>query len=163
LNDPEESLSSFFDVFEPLKQKLGPTLIQLPPALKFNAEKAENLYLFCKKKYNYYSFAIEVRHQTWLSKESILLMKKYNIAFVISQSGTDFPYAELVTAQHIYVRFHGPRERYASNYSEEELVNFSNMFHQWKLNGHTVWAFFNNDIHGYAIENAKRLKELCNA
>ncbi len=85
LNDPEESLSSFFDVFEPLKQKLGPTLIQLPPALKFNAEKAENLYLFCKKKYNYYSFAIEVRHQTWLSKESILLMKKYKIAFVISQ------------------------------------------------------------------------------
>ena len=53
---------------------------------------------------------MEVRHQTWFSDESLALMKKYNIALVISQSGDKFPYKETVTADHIYVRFHGPRE-----------------------------------------------------
>lgn len=89
-------------------------------------------------------------------------MKKYNIAFVISQSGAGFPYAEIVTAQHIYVRFYGPRELYASSYSDEELAGFAKMFKQWEKDGHSIWAFFNNDIHGYAIENARKLVQLCN-
>ena len=161
LNDPEESLARFFEVFAPLKRKLGPVLIQLPPALAFNYQKAEHLYHLCNKKYSYYRFALEVRHQSWTEEPSISLMKKYNIAFVISQSGIGFPYAELVTAQHIYVRFHGPRELYASSYSDRELTDFAILFKQWKQAGHSVWAFFNNDIHGYAIENAKRLDKLC--
>jgi len=161
LNDPEESFEKFFDVFTPLKRKLGPVLIQLPPSLHFNFEKAEHLYKLCKKKYSYYRFAMEVRHQSWLEKESMDLMKRYNIAFVIAQSGTGFPYAENVTAQHIYVRFHGPQQLYASSYSDEELQAFANLFIQWKNDGHSVWAFFNNDVFGYAIVNAKRLMEMC--
>ena len=30
-----------------------------------------------------------------------------------------------VTAQHIYVRFHGPQQLYASSYSDEQLENFA--------------------------------------
>jgi uncharacterized protein YecE (DUF72 family) len=88
-------------------------------------------------------------------------MKQYNMAFVISQSGTGFPYAELVTAKHIYIRFHGPEALYASSYSEEQLKDFAAMFINWKKQGHSVFAFFNNDIFGYAVQNAKRLIELC--
>jgi len=161
LNDPEESFEKFFDVFTPLKKKLGPVLIQLPPSLHFHIDKAEHVYKLCKTKYKYYRFAMEVRHQSWLEKESLDLMKQYNIAFVIAQSGTRFPYAEYVTAQHIYVRFHGPQQLYASSYTEEQLQNFANLFRQWQDEGHTVWAFFNNDVFGYAIENAKRLIEMC--
>ena len=161
LNDPEESFERFFETFTPLKRKLGPVLIQLPPALAFEHEKAETLYKLCRRKYAYYSFAMEVRHVTWLSGESIALMKQYNIAFVISQSEGRFPYEEFVTAQHIYIRFHGPRELYASSYSDEDLLKYATMFKEWKKNGHTVWAFFNNDIHGYAIDNAKTLLRMC--
>jgi len=102
-----------------------------------------------------------VRHASWLEKESLDLMKKYNMAFVIAQSGTAFPYAENITAQHIYVRFHGPQQLYASSYSEEQLLNFATLFKQWKNEGHSIWAFFNNDVFGYAFENAKRLIQLC--
>ena len=161
LNDPEESLERFFNAFVPLKRKIGPVLIQLPASLSFNIDKAECLYRICKRKYAYYRFAMEVRHNSWLNEESINLMKQYNIAFVISQSGTGFPYAELVTAQHIYVRFHGPEALYASGYSENQLEDFANLFLKWKQEGHSVWAFFNNDIHGYAVKNAIRLIELC--
>jgi uncharacterized protein YecE (DUF72 family) len=161
LNDPEESFIPFFDVFAPLKRKLGPVLIQLPPSLHFHIDKAEHLYKLCKKKYAYYRFAMEVRHASWLEKESLDLMKQYNMAFVIAQSGTYFPYAENITAQHIYVRFHGPQQLYASSYSDEQLNNFAILFKQWESEGHSVWAFFNNDVFGYAIENAKRLMEMC--
>lgn len=160
LNDPEETLQRFFDVFAPLKRKLGPVLVQLPPFLKFNAEKAEALYKIFKKQYHYYKFAMEVRHETWMSPESIALMKSYNIALVISQSGSGFPYSELVTAQHIYIRFHGPGALYASSYSDEQLEYYATAFKKWMKAGHNIWAFFNNDIYGYAIGDAKRLRAL---
>ena len=104
---------------------------------------------------------MEVRHPSWLEKESLDLMKQYNISFVIAQSGINFPYAEIVTAKHVYVRFHGPQQLYASSYSDEQLENFAALFKQWKKQGQSIWAFFNNDVFGYAIENAKRLTEMC--
>ena len=159
LNDPEESFEKFFDVFEPLKKKLGPVLIQLPPSLHFNYEKTEHLYKLCKQ-YADYSFAMEVRHATWLGEESISLMKQYNIAFVISQSGVGFPYEEIVTADDVYVRFHGPAQLYASAYSDEHLMHYAKLFKQWNEEGHSIWAFFNNDVFGYAFNDAKRLENM---
>lgn len=161
LNDPEESLEKFFSAFEPLKDKIGPVLVQLPASVAFHPEKALGLYAILKEIYPTYRFAMEVRHQSWLSAESIALMKEYNIAFVISQSGTGFPYAELVTAQHIYIRFHGPGALYASDYSEKQLQDFADLFKGWKKDKHSIWAFFNNDINGFAFKNAARLKQLC--
>jgi uncharacterized protein YecE (DUF72 family) len=157
LNDPEEPMEKFFTAFAPLKRKTGPVLVQLPRSVAFKKDKAEHFYALCKKEYSYYQFAMEVRHDSWLSKESIDLMKAYNIAFVISQSGSGFPYAELVTAQHIYVRFHGPGALYASGYTDEQLKEFASLFKRWKKDGHSTWAFFNNDIHGYAVKDAQRL------
>lgn len=163
LNEPEESLEKFFTAFAPLKRHIGPVLIQLPPSLAFNEEKATSLYKILKADYSYYRFALEPRHNSWLTEKSISLLKKYNIAFVISQSGSRFPYGEFITAEHIYIRFHGPKELYASCYSDSQLKEFALRFQQWKKEGHSVWAFFNNDIHGYAIENGKKIKRLVGA
>lgn len=157
LNDPEDTLDRFFDVFHPMQKKMGPVLIQLPPFLKFNYNKAEQLYYLLKGKYKQYSFVMEVRHETWMHEDSLTLMTKYDIGLVISQSGVEFPYSEMITAKNIYVRFHGPKGLYASSYSDEMLKKFASKFKQWTKEGHVVWAFFNNDIHGYAIGDAKRL------
>src|SRR2546423_6227483 len=97
LKDPEESLERFFYVFEPIKKMMGPVLIQLPPALKFNYDTAEHLYSILKRKYKAYEFVMEVRHDTWLQEDSLTLMTKYDLGFVISQSGDEFPYAEIIT------------------------------------------------------------------
>ena len=37
------------------------------------------------------------------------------------------------------------------------LNAFAGKFKEWVKQGHVVWAFFNNDIHGYAVEDANRL------
>lgn len=160
LKEPEEPLERFFDVFEPMRNKMGPVLVQLPPSLKFNYDVADNFYGVLKRHYHTYRFAIEVRNETWMTEESFTLMAKYDIAFVISQSGSAFPYAETVTSKDVYVRLHGPAELYASSYSKQQLQAFANLFKKWHREKHTVWAFFNNDVHGYAIENGLTLTKL---
>jgi len=160
LHEPEEPLQRFFDVFDLIKKHLGPVLIQLPPSLTFDQDKAIHFFKLLQTTYKDYDFVLEVRHATWLEKEPLALMKKYNIGFVISQSGVGFPYSETITAENIYVRFHGPDKLYASSYSNEMLQGFSKKFKKWIKEGHTLWVFFNNDWYGYAINNAEFLKEL---
>ncbi|RFM30650.1 DUF72 domain-containing protein [Deminuibacter soli] len=160
LHDPEVPLQRFFDVFDRMQSKMGPVLLQLPPSLRFNPAICENLFSLLKKQYHQYDFALEVRHESWLQQESISLMKHYHIAFVVAQSGKGFPYAEYSTAKHMYIRFHGPEGLYNSAYTGKQLQYFAAHIKEWRNSGHNVWAFFNNDISGYAIENARQLLTL---
>ena len=41
LNDPDVPLQKFFDIFDLMKDRLGPVLIQIPPSLSFNREKVD--------------------------------------------------------------------------------------------------------------------------
>jgi uncharacterized protein YecE (DUF72 family) len=160
LKNPEEPLQLFFEVFEPIEHMLGPVLIQLPPSLKYEPAVVEAFFEILKHKYNKYKFAIEARHITWLEKEPIKLMKKFNVAWVISQSGVGFPYLEEITADNIYVRFHGPGKLYASSYPDQMLRAYSVKFKKWIKEGHSIWAYFNNTYQGIALNNANTLKEM---
>jgi uncharacterized protein YecE (DUF72 family) len=160
LKEPEEPLERFFSIFEPMQQKMGPVLLQLPPSLAFDPEVAGHLFKLLKKDYAARSFALEVRHKSWLEPEALGLMKHYSIALVLSESGNRFPYAELVTARSIYIRFHGPNGRYNTSYDEATLQRFARLFLPWQHQGHELWIFFNNDFYGYAIQNALRLEAL---
>ena len=160
LLEPEEPLERFITAIEPVKHLCGVVLLQLPPSLAFDYERADYLFSLLKKEYNDYQFALEMRHSSWLEIDSISLLTKYEIAFVISQSGNRFPYAEMITAKNIYVRFHGPDALYASSYSDDSLRYYAAKFLQWQKEGHTVWAYFNNDINGHAIANANALMNM---
>lgn len=161
LRDPEEPLERFFGIFEPMQKQMGPVLIQLPSMLHFHYDIADHFFKLLQRTYRNYEFVIEVRHQSWLQEEALTLMARYEIGIVISQSGNHFPYTEMVTAKNIYVRFHGPAELYASAYSNDDLQYFADRFKSWVKEGHEIWAFFNNDIHGYAPTDALRLIEYC--
>jgi uncharacterized protein YecE (DUF72 family) len=160
LTGPEEPLQSFFEVFEPMKSRMGPVLVQLPPSLHFNYDKAAYFYELISKKYKDYEFVLEARHQSWLEDDSLTLMAKYNIGMVIAQSGERFPYSEMVTDRNIYVRFHGPKELYASPYTDEQLESFAAKFRNWMAEGHDIWVYFNNDFYGHAFRDAAKLRKL---
>ncbi len=159
LREPEEPLARFFSIFAPLKAQCGPVLVQLPDMLRFNAGVAEHFYAALSA-YEGYRIALEVRHDSWLIGESLRLMEAYQIALVINQSGVHWPYTETVTSRDVYLRFHGPRALYASAYSDEELTLYASKMRLWASEGREVWAFFNNDIHGYAPRDAARLQRL---
>ncbi|MET7259334.1 DUF72 domain-containing protein [Dyadobacter fermentans] len=158
LHDPEEPLERFFNVFGPFKKHLGPVLVQLPANSRYHADTAEAFYEETVQ-YKGFRFALEVRHPSWFSEESIGLMKKYRITLVFSQADR-FPYHEEITAKDIYLRFHGPTSLYSSSYSDDILEDYAEKFATWADDGHEVWAFFNNDVGGYALENGKKLQDL---
>ena len=74
----------------------------------------------------------------------------------------DWPCVEEITANSVYLRFHGGESLYGSNYSDEELKSWAKKAKKWLNEGKTVYAYFNNDAYGYAVKNALRLKELVN-
>jgi uncharacterized protein YecE (DUF72 family) len=63
-------------------------------------------------------------------------------------------------ASFVYLRRHGPRGNYRGGYSERELQRDAGNIRGGLRRGKTVFAYYNNDVEGHAIDNARRLKEL---
>jgi uncharacterized protein YecE (DUF72 family) len=158
----EGALQKYFDVFEGMKERLGPVLIQLPPGLSYDKSLIINFFDIIKEKYRHYRFAVEARNKSWINDSFLDLLSQHGIAFVIADSGNRFPYYETVTAGFVYLRFHGPEQLYASDYSENDLKLYAEKIINWLDEDKEVWVFFNNDYHGYAIKNAGRLREIIN-
>jgi uncharacterized protein YecE (DUF72 family) len=160
LYDVDEALTKFFSLFEGMKEKLGPVLVQLPPGLSFDEPRIVYFLELLKQQYNQYHYALEIRNKTWINDRFFDLLSHYGAAFVIADSGKRYPYYETVTTDFVYLRLHGREQLYASDYSENDLQQYAERIAVWLNDGKKVWVFFNNDFHGYAVKNAERLKEI---
>lgn len=85
------------------------------------------------------------------------ILKEHNIAFCIADTAGRYPTCEELTADFAYIRLHGPRKLYASQYREEELLAWAEKVNAWSKG---AFIYFDNDDKVYAINNAKRLKEI---
>jgi uncharacterized protein YecE (DUF72 family) len=147
----------FLDNALTLKEKLGPILFQFPPSFRATLENIKRLEALFKilRGTTPRKFAFEFRHESWCGKNIHNLLKKYNVAWVIADSPR-YPKAEVVTADFVYVRMHGSRVLFSSKYTKKELSSLAQKIKKW-LKTADVYVYFNNDAHGYAIENAKTL------
>ena len=57
-------------------------------------------------------------------------------------------------------RFHGTAGKYHGRYSDEALIEWTDWICEQRKQGRSVWCYFNNDIHGHAIEDARTLKSM---
>lgn len=130
-------------------------LWQLPPGMKADLERLKK---FLEILPNEWRQAFEFRDKSWLNEKIYELLKDYNCALVI-QDSPYWPTAEVVTADFVYLRFHGRQSLYASCYSDSELDFLSKKMKQWLKKGLDVYGYFNNDAQGYAIDNARTLKK----
>jgi uncharacterized protein YecE (DUF72 family) len=160
LTEPETTLPPFFERMLLLEPQLGPFLIQLPPSLAFDMEVAGKFFEELRARYGSYAFALEARHASWMTEEAIDLLRRMEIAWVIADSGKRFIRGAYITSPHIYIRFHGPDGSYATSYTEAAMKAYAEKISEWVKQGHTVWAFFNNTDHEYALENARTLANL---
>ncbi len=158
LKNIEEPLNLFFGRASALKEKLGMILWQLPPSLKEDTKRLEQ-FLKLLKAQSKSRYTFEFRNQSWFTEEIYKILKKYNAALCIADSPS-FPKEEVVTADFVYVRFHGGTELYGSNYSDKELSNWAQKIKKWTKQNLDVYCYFNNDAYGYAIANAKTLINL---
>jgi len=143
-----------------LKEKLGPILFQFPSNFQATPENIKRLEAFLKFiSNNRLRFAFEFRHQSWCQDKTYKILKKYNTAWVIADSPR-YPKVEQVTTDFVYLRLHGSKILFSSKYSKKELKDFAQKIKKWLKQNKDVFVYFNNDAYGYAVENAKTLKNL---
>lgn len=156
LKAPKESLGMLFDNVSGLKEKLAAILWQLPPGFRADLRRLEGFLKLLKKRKARQAF--EFRHESWFNKEVYSLLREYNACLCIAHSGR-FPCVREVTADFLYLRFHGGSPiLYSANYSDKELKEWADFAKRHKSKD--IFAFFNNDACGYAVKNALKFKEL---
>jgi len=154
LKDPEEPLERFLENAEGLGPKLGPLLFQLPPHWKPDLGRLRGLLALRPRRRR---FAVEFREAAWCTDEVFSILKEGNAALCLHDGLPDCPPA--VTADFVYLRFHG-RSAPGGRYTRSALSDWAERIGRWRRDSLDVYAYFNNDAHGYAVENARELIEL---
>ncbi|HZQ18388.1 MAG TPA: DUF72 domain-containing protein [Terriglobales bacterium] len=156
LKDPEDSIKLFFSRAKHLGPHLGPTLFQLPPKWKADAGR---LAAFCELLPPKHRYVIEFRDDSWYTAQIHQLLQRNNIALCL-HDWRSADWARELTADFAYIRFHGTNGKYAGNYPEHMLQHWAEQIHSWGERLSQVFAYFNNDIGGHAIRNAKSLRAM---
>ena len=161
LANSTEHVCTFLENANGLEDKLKVVLFQLPPYWQFNASRLDDLFLYLNQQNIIPNLkcAIEIRNPTWNCETCHEILKKYNVALVFS----DWPGCSIespITADIVYIRRHGPGNLYGSNYPNTYLKRQSSRIITYPQSVKNVFVYFNNDALGYALQNARKLKEL---
>ncbi|RIK41890.1 MAG: DUF72 domain-containing protein [Chloroflexi bacterium] len=155
LKEPEEPLDCFFTRAVKLGSILGPILYQLPPRWRVNLPRFEHFLAALPPGYQH---VVEFREPSWLHEDLFRLMEQSGVAHCLH----DMPPLQVplrVTAPPVYIRFHGD-PAHGGNYPQETLEVWATRIADWQRQGLDIFVYFNNDIGGYAVQNAQTLKSL---
>jgi uncharacterized protein YecE (DUF72 family) len=144
---------------EPLANKISVYLCQLPPSLRADEAMLERLAAFGQVT-GAARVAYELRHMSWFEPAVLEQLARLRVCVVQAESSR-YPHtpAGYSPAPFAYYRFHGPRELYGSQYTDEELDYWAGLIRAELAAGKDVYAYFDNDFQAFAIEDAKRLRE----
>lgn len=153
------SIRNFFSRAGRLKEKLGPVLFQLPPRWKVNTERFAD---FLSRLPTGHRYTFEFRNDTWYHPDIYDLLRQYNCAFCIYELEHHLSPVE-VTADFVYIRLHGPGNKYEGSYTRAALKKWAKRCLLWQQEKKDVYVYFDNDQAGYAAFNAHQLLELTGA
>ncbi len=206
LRDVEIPLANFFasGVLK-LGEKLGPILWQFPKQLGFLPERFERFlellpcdirqaaklarhhdenvrgrtWIPARVRHNRaIRHAFETRHPSYVCDEFVAMLHRHNVAWVFADTAKQYPYAEDITADFVYVRLHGSTQLYASRYTDDELAWWARRIRIWLAGGEAadaircshvepasrtsrdVYVYFDNDANAHAPFDAMRLREM---
>jgi uncharacterized protein YecE (DUF72 family) len=155
LKDCDEAVNNFMSRAVILKEKLGPLLYQLPPVLHRDDDR---LTAFLNILPQGMKHAIEFRHNSWFEEEVFDILRKYHVGFCIF----DMPKLTspiIATEDFAYIRFHGSGSLYSSRYSDKEMADWAKKISRLAKKLKEVYIYFNNDVAGYALENAATIRD----
>jgi uncharacterized protein YecE (DUF72 family) len=187
LSGIETPLANFFaSGVLALDQKLGPILWQLPPSLGFNTDRMEAFFAqlprtagsaakiasdhdqrvsddhaLTKARHPRHRLrhAIEVRHESFRTREFYKLLSRHKIALVVADNPGKWPIITEITTDLMYVRLHGHDQLYTSGYSDRELDEWATKIISWVEQGCDVYAYFDNDAKVHAPFDAMSLMD----
>ena len=183
-----------------LEDKLGSFLWQFPPNFPFEATRLERFLAllpptvedavalarehdarvkapWCEtQRMGRLRHAVEIRHRSFCTPEFPDILRRHGVALVISDAVADWPYAEDVTADFLYLRLHGTETLYSGAYSEAALKRWARRIAAWAGGGEPrdarriaktpltrtsrdLYCYFDNDQKVQAPFDAQRLKQ----
>jgi uncharacterized protein YecE (DUF72 family) len=157
LSDPRAWLANHLDRMDRLGPARGPTLVQLPPRWKANPGRLDDFLALAPTDHRW---AVEVRDPSWLSEAVFDVLRDHQAALCIHDLLPDHPRA--LTASWTYLRFHGPdagRHPYRGAYTGRRLRGVADWINDLLATGHDVYAYFNNDVGGAAVADARWLRD----
>ncbi len=157
LNIGRDSVERSYGTMTGLGSKLAVVLVQLPPRMRFDEERADRFFRMVARRRRRH--ALEARDASWFSEDALAFLRRRNVALVIGDT-PQWPTHIATTSDLVYLRFHGPERLYASNYSDDALREWAERINVWRAEGRDVFAYFNNDEQALAVRNALRLREL---
>ena len=182
-----------------LDAKLGPFLWQFPPTFRFDAERLERFLSllpmrtqaavalaeqhdarvkapwFDVQRDRPLRHAVEIRHASFCVPEFVAILRRHRAALVVSDAVADWPYAEDVTADFVYLRLHGAETLYGGAYTDAALDRWAARIDAWAAGGQPqdatlistarararkhrdVFCYFDNDQKVKAPFDAQRL------
>lgn len=201
LADVEVALANFFaSGILRLNEKLGPILWQLPQRMRFDQPRLEAFLLLlprtladaaaCARGHDArvegrawtevehqgpLLHAVESRDASFRCPEYVELLRRHNVASVVSDGAGRWPIVYDVTADFVYVRLHGSYQLYGSSYSDTELDTWAARVRSWQrgkrprgvehaagppqAKRRAAYVYFDNDAEAYAAFNAMSLAE----
>lgn len=154
LDVSQDSINRFWNDIKPLKEKMGAALFQLPPSLKFDRDLLTG---FLAMQPQDTKISLEARHPSWHEPQIWDILKKRNVAWVVSDTAGRHPMSLKVTADFAYVRLHGAHELYHGLYGEKLLRKWMGTIRDW---GIETFIYFDNTDDGSAATDALLLQKM---
>jgi uncharacterized protein YecE (DUF72 family) len=155
LRDPAGPVGRFFERASALGPTLGPALWQLPPHFHRDVERLRTFLAALPRDCQH---AFEFRHDSWFVQPVYDALAAYDAALCLADRAGGASPLE-VTATWTYVRFHGGVGD-GGGYTDQQLHAWAERLAAYRARGLLSYAYFNNDLHGHAIADAKRLRAL---
>lgn len=156
LKEPAEPIERLTSRARHLAETLGPLLYQLPPGWKVDVGRLGEFLAMLPRDLLH---VVEFREASWHCDRVYALLDEHGVGFCTHDiAGLGVP--RIATGPLAYVRFHGPGGRYVGRYATQALVSWRDWMREQAEGGRQVYGYFNNDIHGHAIEDALVLKRL---
>jgi len=150
----EKSIELVVDAALGLRDKLGPILFQLQANFHLDLERLERFVGMLPKDVR---FTLEFRHDSWLVPAVFELLRAHRIALTVPDH-PKMPKSLEVTSDFTYIRMHLPPK--GLGYGRRALQPWADRIVEWRRGGLNVFVYFNNDMEGHAIKDAKTLMSL---
>ena len=155
-HETEEPMKGYYSIMkEGLQEKLGAVLFQCPPRFSFSEERLENITRTIDTSF---PNVIEFRNESWWTEKVYKKLEAINTSFC-GISHPLLPDDVIINTDRVYYRYHGVKQLYASRYSVAELKKTADYIKK-KRKPKDCFIFFNNDIGGSAIYNAREMIDL---
>lgn len=156
LVDCPDEADRFILLARKLGETLGPLLYQLPPSLHRDPPRLD---AFLARLPRDLEQVVEFRHKSWYDENTLELLDRHGVGFVCHDlKGLMSP--RWASGRTAYVRFHGSGGRYSGRYSDEALLAWTDWIIDQSRQGRSVWCYFNNDVHGHALDDARTLRSM---